>query len=59
MSKFKVEVAKSNTNNWNTTCFPEIFDADTKEEAVTMAKDIFDKCFDCTADEYVYRAIAC
>ena len=59
MSKFKVEVAEPNTNNWNTTCFPEIFDADTNEEAVTMAKDIFDKCFDCTADEYVYRAIGC
>ena len=59
MSKFKVEVAEPNTSDWNTTCFPEIFDADTKEEAVTMAKDIFDKCFDCTADEYVYRAIAC
>ena len=59
MSKFKVDVAKPNTNNWNTTCFPEIFDADCKEDAVTMAKDIFDKCFDCTANEYIYRAIAC
>ena len=59
MRKFKVEVAEPNTNNWDTTCFPEVFNADSEEEVVAMAKDLFNKCFDCTADNYIYRAIVC
>ena len=59
MSKFKVEIASPNGHNWNTTCFPEPIEADSEEEAVSMAKDLFNKCFDCTADNYVYRARAC
>ena len=59
MSKFKVEVATPMFMDWDSECFPEIFNADSKEEAVAMAKDIFDKCFDCTADKYIYRAVAC
>lgn len=59
MSKFKIEVAEPNTNNWDITCFPEVFNADSEEEAIEIAKDLFNKCFDCIADDYVYRAIAC
>ena len=56
MSKFKIEVAKPNTNNWNATCFTEAIEADSEEDAIEIAKEIIDKCFDCTADEYLYRA---
>ena len=59
MSKFKVEIASPNGHNWDTTCFPEVFNADSEEEAIEIAKDLFNKCFDCIADDYVYRAIAC
>ena len=59
MSKFKVEVSKPNSNEWYGNCFPETFKAECEEEAIDMARDIIDKCFDCTADEYMYRAIAC
>ena len=59
MSKFKVEIASPNGHNWDTTCFPEVFNADSEEEAIEIAKDLFNKCFDCIADNYVYRAIAC
>ena len=59
MSKFKVEIASPNGHNWDTTCFPEVFNADSNEEAVEIAKDLFNKCFDCIADNYVYRAITC
>ena len=58
MSKFKVEIASPNGHNWNTTCFPEPIEADSEEEATEIAKDIFNKCFDNTADEYIYWAIA-
>ena len=56
MSKFKIEVAEPNTNNWNATCFTEAIEADSEEDAIEIAKEIIDKCFDCTADEYLYRA---
>ena len=56
MSKFKVELTNTNTNNWNATCFTEAIEADSEEDAIEIAKEIIDKCFDCTADEYLYRA---